>query len=54
MSNKTKLLYVTEEQKLWLDKVVKARIKNPEDTDDILIAAAFIKKLRGRESTKTK
>jgi len=49
MPTKNKLLYVTPEQQQWLAKVVLGRIKSPEDTDDILLAATFLKKLRGRQ-----
>jgi hypothetical protein len=53
MTNKTKLIYVTEEQQLWLSNLVLDRIHNPLDTNDIVLAAAFIKKLRGRTTDKT-
>jgi len=53
MTNKNKLLYVTPEQQQWLADLVRDRIKNPQDTNDIVLAAAFIKKLRGRTTDKT-
>lgn len=54
MTNKNKLLYVTPEQQQWLSDLVRDRIKNPQDADDILLAAAFIKKLRGRQEKGTR
>jgi hypothetical protein len=53
MSTKNKLLYVTPEQQEWLSNLVLDRIHNPLDTNDIVLAAAFIKKLRGRQEKGT-